>query len=241
VRPFPWQTPVPVAHRGAHGDGRPENSPAALRHALALGAPAVELDVHRLGDGTLVAWHHDWAADYGGARRRVAELTRRDTALRPVEDLLAELAGAPPLVVFDWKGFGAERRIGALLERFGLRGRTLVSSIHPSVLAGLRRTLPWLPTGLSFPARAYRDTPDLHHTMATLLDDADATAAMIDRRLATPALVARARALGRGLFLWTARHPADYEAMAALGPDGVMTDAIEAQMGISSSSTRSPQ
>jgi len=46
-----------LAHRGASGS-RPENSLAAFREAIRLGADGVELDVHSTADGALVV-HHD--------------------------------------------------------------------------------------------------------------------------------------------------------------------------------------
>lgn len=49
---------VNIAHRGASAHA-PENSLAAMRQALALGADYVELDVQRSRDGYLVAFHDD--------------------------------------------------------------------------------------------------------------------------------------------------------------------------------------
>lgn len=49
--------PRVLAHRGASGT-RPENSLAAFREAVRLGADGVELDVHATADGALVI-HHD--------------------------------------------------------------------------------------------------------------------------------------------------------------------------------------
>ena len=49
--------PRVLAHRGASGS-QPENSLAAFREAVRLGADGVELDVHATRDGQLVV-HHD--------------------------------------------------------------------------------------------------------------------------------------------------------------------------------------
>ena len=51
------QQPRILAHRGASGS-RPENSLAAFREAVRVGADGVELDVHTTADGALVI-HHD--------------------------------------------------------------------------------------------------------------------------------------------------------------------------------------
>jgi glycerophosphoryl diester phosphodiesterase len=50
-----------VAHRGA-STVRPENTLAAFRTAIDLGADAIEFDVHSTSDGALVV-HHDYLLD----------------------------------------------------------------------------------------------------------------------------------------------------------------------------------
>ena len=221
------EDPLPVAHRGAHGPGRAENSPGALQHALDLGVRAVEFDVHQLGDGALVAWHDDEVRTPDGARLRPSDLTLADVRLPRVEELLDLVRGSDVFVVFDWKSVGAEARIVRLLREHGLAERTLVSSVYPGALAAIADQRPRLPTGLSFPADAYGELPDLADTMALLLDDARASAAMVDHRLAAPHVLDPLREGRRDLFLWTAADVWQYRAMSELGPRGVMTDAIE--------------
>ena len=55
---MPSSRPRVIAHRGASGR-EPENSLAAFRAALALGADGIELDLHATRDGALVV-HHDF-------------------------------------------------------------------------------------------------------------------------------------------------------------------------------------
>lgn len=49
---------VNIAHRGASGHA-PENTVTACRHALAMGADFIEMDVRRTSDGWIVAFHDD--------------------------------------------------------------------------------------------------------------------------------------------------------------------------------------
>ena len=67
------ERPVVVAHRGASVEA-PENTLAAFRRALELGAPAMELDVHRTADGELVVIH-DATVDRTTNGTGVAEAT----------------------------------------------------------------------------------------------------------------------------------------------------------------------
>jgi glycerophosphoryl diester phosphodiesterase len=187
----------------------------------------VEFDVHQLGDGSLVAWHDDHVRAPDGTRRRAHELTIADVALPRAEELLDLVREADTFVVFDWKSVGAEARIARLLHDRGLAERTLVSSVYPAALAALGNERPRLRTGLSFPADAYGGMPDLVETMALLLDDAGAAAALVDHRLASPAVLGPLRERGLDLFLWTAADTAQYHALRERRPDGIMTDAIE--------------
>lgn len=216
---FPFLRTIPIAHRGAHGPARRENSAEAISHAIALGAPGVEFDVSRLPDGALVAWH---------TRRIVpGEAEPVDPGdQQPVEDLLEVAAAHDVCCVFDWKGMGEEARIERLLRRHRLLDRTLVSSVYPPALAALRREIPRLVTGLSFPASVWGSTPDLAETMLLLLRECGADAAMVDLRLARPELARMLRSRGYGVFLWTAADGDAYADALSIPADGIMTDAI---------------
>ena len=65
------------AHRGLHGEGRPENSMAAFRAALE-GGYGIELDVHLLADGELAVIHDSLLERTTGMPGRIEELTVQD-------------------------------------------------------------------------------------------------------------------------------------------------------------------
>ena len=67
---------TPIAHRGLHSEGRPENSLAAFEHACALGFPA-ELDVRLTRDREVVVFHDRALRRLTGAGGRVED---RDAA-----------------------------------------------------------------------------------------------------------------------------------------------------------------
>ncbi len=73
-RPPAWLRDVPLAHRGLHGDGIPENSLAAFAAAAEAGY-GVELDVRLSRDGVPVIAHDGALERVAGVRRRVGELT----------------------------------------------------------------------------------------------------------------------------------------------------------------------
>lgn len=87
--------PVVVAHRGASEDF-PENTVAALRAAVAAGAPMVEFDVQQTKDGAWVLLHD---ASCDRTTDAVAKLGRKDVRI----DALT-LAEARALDAGAWKG-----------------------------------------------------------------------------------------------------------------------------------------
>ena len=62
------------AHRGLHGEGRPENSMSAFQAALDHGY-GIELDVHLLADGNLAVIHDSLLKRTTGAEGRIEDLT----------------------------------------------------------------------------------------------------------------------------------------------------------------------
>ncbi|HYC71007.1 MAG TPA: glycerophosphodiester phosphodiesterase [Opitutaceae bacterium] len=66
--------PLVIAHRGASAE-RPENTLAAFRRALALGADGIELDVHVTRDGVPVVFHDDTLRRLTGRPGRLADRT----------------------------------------------------------------------------------------------------------------------------------------------------------------------
>ena len=66
-----------VAHRGAHDDGRPENTLAAYQRAIDLGCDFVEIDVRKTKDGRYVSVHNSEIDAYtnGAATGQVKDFT----------------------------------------------------------------------------------------------------------------------------------------------------------------------
>ena len=65
------------AHRGLHGEGRPENSMAAFRASLE-GGYGIEFDLHLLKDGNLAVIHDSSLTRTTGAEGRIEDLTTEE-------------------------------------------------------------------------------------------------------------------------------------------------------------------
>lgn len=155
-----WLHGAIFAHRGLHGPGIPENSPAAFAAAAVRGF-GIECDVQKSSDGQAVVFHDDdlgrLTAEAGPvADRTAAQLGRirlsggKDTipTLREALDLVA---GRVPLLI-EIKS-RRDRRVGALclavrrvLE--GYRGPHAVMSFDPRVSRWFATNSPFTVRGL---------------------------------------------------------------------------------------------
>lgn len=140
-----WISEYEFAHRGLHGDGIPENSPASFAAAIERDF-GIECDVQRSGDGEAMVFH-DWeldrlTAESGAVAKRSARelsaiaLTGSRDCIPTLRQMLDQVAGQVPILVevksrkgFDVAGFC--HAIGRVLE--GYRGRHAVMSFDPRV------------------------------------------------------------------------------------------------------------
>ncbi len=150
-----WLREVPLAHRGLHGDGVPENSLAAFAAAAQAGV-GVELDVHRSRDGVPVVVHDPTVLMGSGRRRPVASLTAAelgavslggsDLGVPRLADALAALVDVPVMVEIKNVAPSAgllEPAVAALLGAH--TGPVCVASFNPRSLAWFRRHQPEVP------------------------------------------------------------------------------------------------
>ena len=141
------------AHRGLHGNGVAENSMTAFRLAVEKGY-GIELDVHRLSDGTLAVIHDGTLLRTTGCEGRVEDLTAAELAsyrLEGTEDtipafrqVLELVAGKVPLIV-ELKV--AEHNYAALTDAVcemlaGYSGPYCVESFDPRCIHHLRKNHP---------------------------------------------------------------------------------------------------
>lgn len=103
-----WLGKQPYAHRGLHGAGVPENSPAAFAMAIRAGI-GIECDIQRSADNVAMVFH-DWEVDRltsekGPVADRTAAQVERialdgnGDGIPTLSRLLAQIAGAVPLLI----------------------------------------------------------------------------------------------------------------------------------------------
>ena len=155
-----WMGSHAYAHRGLHGAGVPENSPAAFAAALARGM-GIECDVQRSSDGHAMVFH-DWELDRltsetgpvaqrSAAQLATIRLAGSDDCIPSLHQVLGQVAGKVPLLIEVKSRVGT--RVPALclavrrvLE--GYRGAHAVMSFDPRVAKWFKVHAPLTVRGL---------------------------------------------------------------------------------------------
>jgi glycerophosphoryl diester phosphodiesterase len=223
-----------IAHRGASGHA-PENTLAAFKRAIALGATFIETDLQLSRDARFVAIHDDTVNRTTNGHGRVHDLALADlrkldagswfgsefTGERiPTLEEILEFSKKHDVVFYlelkpggSWGGEHA--LIGALRESDDI-ARTVVISFDAGILEGLRRIEPTVMTGLLFDGQI--DRP-LEKAVAV-----GARQLAVRGDLVTPALLADARKRDLQVVCWTVNHPAHMRMLIEVGVDGIMSD-----------------
>ncbi len=238
-----------IGHRGAAALA-PENTLASFRAALDAGVDLIEFDVLDLPRGPLVLAHSDRLEEvsHGAAAGRVRDLTLaqlREVAPRlpTLEEGLAFFADEAPEtgIHIDLKLATRLDELCGALRRFGLEGRSVVSTFHVPALRAVAREAPGVRIGLTYPEDrlAISRRPHLRpvvslglsamrasvpYRLVRLVRRAGATALMLQHRLVTPAAVERAHAQGVAVVAWTVDDAIELRRVVAAGVDGVVTN-----------------
>jgi glycerophosphoryl diester phosphodiesterase len=227
-----------VGHRGASGHA-PENTMAAFRRAVELGARFIETDLHITRDARLVAIHDSTLERTTNGRGAVKDFTFYE--LRQLDAgswFHADFRGERIPSIEEVIAFARETDIGLFLE------------IKPDAPWGIEHGLLSLLRGsgeshrvvvLSFSTGILRNVRRLDNTQVTgLLVDAvpnGGVDALIERARETGArqiaprgdvlsaeIIQQARQHDLQVICWTVNEPADMRSAAAAGVDGIMTD-----------------
>lgn len=232
---------LPIAHRALHdrAAGRIENSPAAIRAAVAAGY-AIEVDLQLSRDGVAMVFHDEeldrLTAETGPVNARSAEelgrirLKDSTDTIPTLDQALTLIGGRVPLLIElkdqtltmgPTDGRLEAATAGALT---GYRGDVAVMSFNPHSIAQMARLAPDLPRGLTTSAYdpedwaplppatcdRLREIPDYDPTLSSFISHEAADL--------TRPRVAELKAQGAAILCWTIRSPkAEAQARAVAG------------------------
>ncbi len=223
-----------VAHRGASGHA-PENTLAAFRRAVELGARFIETDLQFSRDSRIVAIHDSTLDRTTNGRGPVRNLTLAESRmldagswfgpefagerLPTLEEILAFARENDVVFYLELKpgaAWGMEHTVVAALREAREAARVVVLSFDTSTLRAVRRIEPTVMTGYLF--------SELDGNVIERALQVGARQLAPRGDLVTPELVEAARRSDLQIVTWTINEPADMRALAAAGVNGIMTD-----------------
>jgi len=241
----PARRPV-IGHRGDRANA-PENTIEALTQAVALGADAVEFDIHLSRDGVPVVLHDDTlerTTSGGGAVRAqsVVELKRHDAGARftadggasfpwrdrgvripTLEEAVAALPAGLPFIL-ELKTEEVARPALAVLERLGVLDRILVGSFLDAAL------VPFARAGVPFSAASDSLSRLYLPALLRLVSNAQPFQALCIPRfhhgipLPVGAFTRMMRAAGGPTHVWTVNDPSLARKLWTAGVNGIISD-----------------
>jgi glycerophosphoryl diester phosphodiesterase len=223
-----------IAHRGASGHA-PENTLAAFRRAVSLGATFIETDLQLSRDTRLVAIHDDTVDRTTNGHGKVHDLTlnelrRLDAGswfgsefsgerIPTLEDILDFSKKHDVVFYLELKptgSWGGEHALIGALRSSGEIARTIVISFDSAVLEALRKIEPTLMTGLLFDGQMENPIQRAVEVGARQL--------AVRGDLVTPTLLAEARKQDLQVVCWTVNQPAHMRLLIEAGVAGIMSD-----------------
>jgi glycerophosphoryl diester phosphodiesterase len=220
-----------TAHRGGHKRA-PENTAAAIREAIDVGADFAEIDVLLSKDEVLVVTHDSDFSRMGGVAKKVWELTFAEIRAIPLGAKSAPEFHNEPAPTLDevlaiahdrirlnieLKYYGdhqprlAERVLEAVRSH-GMTNQVVIQSLNYEPLLQVRRLAPEIPIG-------YLMSVNARHPERM---DVDFLGVQLDR--VTGPFVEAAHRRGQQIHAWTVDTPAAMDEMIDLGVDGLITN-----------------
>lgn len=227
--------PHVIAHRGASGTA-PENTVAAYRRAVSMGAVAVETDVHLTRDGVIVTIHDKTLERTTDGAGRVdahdwSEVQRLDAgswfdesfAGEGVPDLDGYLQslGDQAIPVIEMKG-GADVEVRLAHRYADSNGGAFFFSFDAGKIARLKALVPKCPCLFLVPWTDEVVPCDLADVRRAVGMDMDAIG--VDWQRVSASVVNEAHGLGLRVFVYTVNTRDAVDHCLACGVDGIISD-----------------
>ena len=238
IGPGSRQYPLVIAHRGG-ADLAPENTLAALRNAVALGADAAEIDVRLSRDGEAVLMHDRRVDRTTTGTGVVGTLTLEQLRAldagswfgpqfvgEPVPSLEEVFQALPAdfKVYVEMKARGPAcwalaRRVVGIIRRCRRWDSAMVASFNPMAMALVRALDPRIVRGYIWSGD--HPMPLRARWLSPLVDPLWYAP---DRRTLTPRLLSRLHSMGKPVAAWDLDTGTDMEQLREMGLDGAVTD-----------------
>jgi glycerophosphoryl diester phosphodiesterase len=225
--------PIIFAHRGASAYA-PENTMAAFKKALELGSGGIELDVHMTKDGQIVVIHDETIDRTSDGRGKVRDMTlpellQYDFGSWFSDDYVGERIPTLEQVMeylHDWDGIlnieikeadtGVESAVIALINKYGMRDRVIISSFDHYVLVNVNKIDDCIKTGALFMENLYEPW--------NYVKGLDVSAIHPYYRTIKPDIITQCRTNGIEVNVFTIDCVEDMKMFAGVGASGIITN-----------------
>lgn len=211
-----------------------------MEKAIALQVDGIEIDVHLSHDKVPVIIHSgdlvEFTTTYDFVHRTPLRALKtidvgshfgeafRHTRIPTLDEALQCLAPSSLLINLELKGqpawhFGLEDRVVALIRRFHIESRVILSSFNPLILMRLRYVAPDIARALIIAPRAFPFLQSRFFGALGRISNVHCFEGAV-----TPRLVEQLRRRGWRVMAWTLNTTSELERGRALGLDGIITD-----------------
>lgn len=227
--------PLNTGHRGASGT-EPENTILAFKTALAMGADAIELDVHRCKSGELVVIHDGDVSRTTNGTGKVSDLTLdqlkafdagKGEKIPTLEEALAAVKGGKrdggnPTVFIEVKSRGGKDVAKSVHNAVATEGWSYdqlpVIGFNHAQIGLIKAGNPKIQTGISLD----KDKSFLAPALIGIAKALGASAINPHQELVTPEWVDKAHKAGLKVNTWTVNEHADIKRVIEAGVDSVI-------------------
>ncbi|HET6980122.1 MAG TPA: glycerophosphodiester phosphodiesterase family protein [Pyrinomonadaceae bacterium] len=244
--------PLIIGHRGASAVA-PENTLAAFREAIRVGADGIEFDVRLTRDGVPVVIHDSSLRRTGGVAQRIADVTLAELAAVDVGSWFARKKKLPP-------GSFADETVPSLAEVFALfqansstlylemkcdapaeyaplaeaccrmiaehalKDRVMIECFQLPALRIVKEIDAKIKTVALFEPSISNPSVLSDQSIINRATDIGAAALALHHRLARPRLIEKAKAIGLHVAVWTVDDTSWVERARTTGIDALITN-----------------
>jgi glycerophosphoryl diester phosphodiesterase len=226
-----------IAHRGFSGNA-PENTLAAIRQAISVGADMVEVDVTVTADGHVILLHDETLDRTTNGKGPPFESSLDDIKKldagswfdpryegETVPTLVETLETVKGLILINIEikaeavEFGVVRKVAGQIVTQGMLDQVVVSSFSPDALRQMKATNPAIITASLFNKELHIGRDPLE-----ILREVDSQAFNISSKRLTVAMVERCHRQMIPVAVYTVNEPEEMRRVMGMGVDAIFTD-----------------
>jgi len=244
--------PLIIGHRGASAVA-PENTMAAFREAIAVGANGIEFDVRLTRDGIPVVIHDSTLQRTGGLPHRIADLTWSEFKTIDVGSWFARKKNLPPgsftqetvpslrelftlfqandlVLCLEMKCDSVSEQAplakacSRLIDEFALKERVIVECFKLPALTTIKQFDAKIRTAALFEPSISTPSVIFDQSMINQATAVGASYIALHHRLARAGLVEKAKYAGLQVAVWTVDDPAWIARAESIGIDALITN-----------------